>query len=205
MPEHSPTIGLNPNFSLSDSMKRPGVSPVSEVAQKSFDQFQQLQEAAFVDKLTGVYNQNAWNDFRSHIDYTRGDQFSIVMIDLNGLKDINDKGSHFAGDEYLKSTASYLASVFSRKGDRVFRTGGDEFVVVCEFIKPEDQNEFNSHYSSIFDPKLLEEKGLDFAYGIAHTDRQQDISFEDTFNRVDALMYQNKTVIKAANPDKYSR
>lgn len=187
--------------------KKEGREESQAKIEESQAKIEELEGQVFIDSLTGVYNRKAWEDFKNHSDYARGDQVNMVVIDLNGLKDINDKRGHDTGDEYIKSTALYLTEVFSRNGDKVFRLneGGDEFIIVSEFIKPENLDEFNSHIYSSFNHELLEKKGLDFAYGIAHTDPQQDISIGDTFKRAEASMYENKAEIKAANPDKYSR
>ena len=126
------------------------------------------------------------------------------MIDINGLKDMNDRDGHNAGDEYIKKTVSYVQSVFSRIGDKVYRIGGDEIGVVCKYTSPED-DEFKSYISSHFNYDTIEELGLDFAYGVARTDTQTDSSIKDTIKRADILMYQDKAAIKASNPGKYFR
>jgi len=195
------------NFSLSDSMNRQELteSPVLKAAEKSYEQLQKLKENAFIDNLTGAYNQNAWADFQSHFDQNRGGKTSIVMIDINGLKDLNDREGHSAGDEFIKKTVLYVKSVFSRTGDKVYRIGGDEIGVVCDYIPTKKRDEFNSYISGHFNPDVVGELGLDFAYGTAHTDPQQDMSIKSTIFRADMTMYDNKKEIKAANPDKYSR
>lgn len=195
------------NFSLADSMNESKLteSPVLKAAQQFYEQLEKLKKNAFIDNLTGAYNQNAWTDFQNHFDQNRGDKATVIMIDMNGLKDINDREGHSAGDESIKKTVSYIKSVFSRAGDRVYRIGGDEIGIVCDYVAIDKRDEFNSYISSHFNPGVIEELGLDFAYGTAHTDPKQDISIKSTIFRADMAMYENKKEIKAANPDKYSR
>ena len=173
----------------------------SEAAARS----EKAEQERLTDPLTGCYSRFAWEDFKKHFDLSRGNQATVIMIDLNGLKNINDEIGHLAGDQYIKDTVLYLQSIFSRSGDKVYRIGGDELAVICDFVPPEKIEEFSSYISSRFNHDLLEQKGLDFAYGAAHTDLSQDISLADAIKRADVAMYKNKNEIKAANPSKYSR
>lgn len=171
----------------------------------SYMKIKELENSNFMDSLAGCYNRNAWEDFQKHSDIGRGDKATIIIIDLNGLKKINDQEGHSVGDKYIKDTVSYLQEVFSRAGDQVYRIGGDELAIACNFVLPEKRDEFNLYLSSHFNYDLLNQKGLDFAFGVAHSDTQQDISIKDTINRADIAMYQNKKEIKDAHPEKYSR
>lgn len=204
MTEH---MGLNPGFDLSESITNSSLkeSPVLLAADRSREQNEELKKNAFIDKLTGIYNQNAWEDFQKHFDQNRGDKATVIIIDLNGLKGVNDREGHSTGDEYIKKTVLYLKSVFSRIDDRVYRIGGDEFGIVCDYVSAEKRDDFNSYILSHFSPDVIGGLGLDFAYGVAHTDIQTDASIKDTIKRADDLMYENKKEIKAANPEKYSR
>jgi len=90
----------------------------------------ELQRVASTDALTGLYN-------RQHLNTLSEDQSSVqqvagvIMVDINGLKQVNDKLGHQAGDELIIRAAKALRSSV-RERDLLFRVGGDEFVVlVC--------------------------------------------------------------------------
>ena len=86
-----------------------------------------LETAAKVDPLTGLYNRYA---FYSLIDREIVPQTgAVAMLDLVGLKQINDTYGHFAGDKALLSVAQSLRENM-REGDYAFRWGGDEFVAI---------------------------------------------------------------------------
>ena len=91
-----------------------------------------LEFDALVDPLTGVGNRRALErDLeRSLAQAVRhGHPLSVVMIDLDGLKAVNDRHGHDAGDQALKALAgSFVENL--RLGDGFYRTGGDEFVAV---------------------------------------------------------------------------
>jgi diguanylate cyclase (GGDEF)-like protein len=88
---------------------------------------------AETDTLTGLLNRRGWDRWlaREEERFRRfGDPASVVMMDLDGLKRINDTEGHDAGDAHLRRTAETLRSV-TRRGDPLARLGGDEFAMVA--------------------------------------------------------------------------
>lgn len=95
------------------------------------------------DSLTGVYNRRYINDFLSR-ELARSNrlskQFSLVMIDIDNFKGINDIYGHVCGDLVLTFFSNILTNTF-REVDVVGRYGGDEFII----IMPETSYEMASH------------------------------------------------------------
>ena len=91
-----------------------------------------LLEQAWTDHLTGAGNRRALEDVLGRV-ITRSAQtwrfVSLMCFDIDNFKKYNDKYGHAAGDEVLRETVRLVKSAL-RKGDHVFRVGGDEFVVV---------------------------------------------------------------------------
>src|SRR5205085_12344787 len=89
-----------------------------------------LAVAARTDALTGLLNRRALDALLKEWD---GARFSgtVAVLDLNGLKAINDGHGHAAGDAAIQLVARALKGLF-RITDPVFRTGGDEFLVLLE-------------------------------------------------------------------------
>ncbi|WP_304641093.1 7TM diverse intracellular signaling domain-containing protein [Pseudomonas sp.] len=91
------------------------------------------------DALTGLANRNGLDD---HLQAAmlrtarRGDRLALVMVDLDGFKEINDSHGHESGDEVLREVARRM-NLVARGSDFVARFGGDEFVVVAEQIGEE--------------------------------------------------------------------
>lgn len=79
-----------------------------------------------VDQLTGLYNRQC---FYSDAEKVKKDNLILIACDLNGLKDINDSGGHFAGDEALMALSSALLKA-GGKDFLSYRMGGDEFMIV---------------------------------------------------------------------------
>lgn len=103
------------------------------------------------DSLTGLPNRRALSEdtHRMLNRYTSQGQISIIAIDLDGFKAVNDGYGHSAGDQLLQLVASRLQKSMG-EGDVIYRTGGDEFVVLTN-------NNYNFPYElQTFCNKLIE-------------------------------------------------
>lgn len=92
-----------------------------------------LFEMATKDALTGAYNRNYFTDaFDKKASEARrtGNPFSIILLDVDHFKSINDQYGHLKGDYVLKEIASILKENL-RESDVVCRWGGEEFIVLC--------------------------------------------------------------------------
>lgn len=85
------------------------------------------------DSLTGLYNRRTFLALANHEIETAkrfGHELFVVCADVDGLKEVNDKLGHAAGDELLRSVAEILRATF-RKSDIIARVGGDEFSILA--------------------------------------------------------------------------
>jgi diguanylate cyclase (GGDEF)-like protein len=92
-----------------------------------------LDELAYRDPVTGLYNRHAAGEHLQHYVATArstGAGFSIVSVDLDNFKQINDSLGHDVGDRVLQLIAGRLAGLL-QPGARAYRFGGDEFVIIC--------------------------------------------------------------------------
>jgi diguanylate cyclase (GGDEF)-like protein len=100
-----------------------------------------LEALTLTDELTGVANRRGFNNaFHRELSLARRDEGRsgvVVMIDLDGFKQINDTYGHQAGDAYLRAVAQALAE-FVRSSDLVARLGGDEFALLLTDIDEKD-------------------------------------------------------------------
>jgi diguanylate cyclase (GGDEF)-like protein len=94
------------------------------------NRLEEAEKTASRDSLTGLRNRMS---VESNIEHRLAEnkKFSVMMLDLNDFKQVNDTFGHAAGDDLLKQFASELTAL-SRSGDVVGRWGGDEFVVVVD-------------------------------------------------------------------------
>lgn len=106
--------------------------PLLDMVRQIDDARRTAERTAMHDSLTGVGNRRYLNeiiDARLEILRTRGEPFSILQLDLDHFKDINDTLGHGAGDAMLRHVAKILKAAV-RPEDFVARTGGDEFVIL---------------------------------------------------------------------------
>ena len=112
---------------------------------------EQLRNIALYDNLTGLPNRLLLED-RMGQAMRRADRggshFTVMFVDLDRFKPVNDNFGHRAGDEVLKVVAQRLSGCV-RKADTVARAGGDEFVIVL--------SEVNAHDASLVGRKILDE------------------------------------------------
>ena len=96
------------------------------------NELRRLSEAARGDSLTGLGNHRAFQeDLKREIERRAraGSCFSVVMLDLDGLKKINDTLGHQVGDDRLRAVGECVSATM-RASDSAYRTGGDEFMVL---------------------------------------------------------------------------
>ena len=156
---------------------------------------------AYRDSLTGLRNTNsywAWiTDFDKEIE-TKDIVFGVLVLDINYLKETNDRYGHDVGNKLIVSAARLISDIFKRSP--VFRIGGDEFLVILQNRDLDDVNEL----LKIFDEECLnksvdtdkESIPVSIAKGFARYDSEKDTNFMDVFNGADDAMYENKRKIK---------
>jgi two-component system cell cycle response regulator len=117
-----------------------------QVFERLMQQRQQLHDLAHTDELTGVATRRSLEEYlRTQLQVARErvEELSVVILDLDRFKEINDTFGHAAGDAVLKALGSWLRSESSlRTHDRPGRYGGDEFVVVLPGTGPDGARRF---------------------------------------------------------------
>ena len=163
-------------------------------------QYRNAVDLANRDALTEVKNKRAYAqcemELDNQIDAGKISGFSIVICDLNGLKNVNDTLGHKAGDDFIKSGCKYICDTFDHSP--VFRIGGDEFAIIVKGRDFERRDELMERFRTIMNEN--KQKGLvTVACGISDFDPVRDMRVQDVFERADALMYENKKFLKAGN------
>jgi len=148
---------------------------------------QVLHEQAHTDELTGLPNRRGWAEVLEaeqppFVDAQSAP--SVVIIDLDRLKEINDVQGHVAGDEYLQLAATTLAAA-SRDSDFVARLGGDEFGVLVGGPGPDAAEHVVARIREAFDAA-----GVAASLGYAAYDVEGGL--ERTWWRADQAMYAEK-------------
>lgn len=161
----------------------------------------EAQSSANIDALTGVFNRRAYLEaekrLNARIAAGAKPEFSIVMLDVNDLKQVNDTQGHQSGDRYLREACAVIRGVFTKSS--VFRVGGDEFAVIASG----DDHAHAERLVSLINEhneNALKNGGVVIACGMSRF--ENDGSVASVFERADKSMYENKAVLKAAHAGK---
>ena len=163
---------------------------------------EKLQFMAYYDPLTGLLNRRVMGsilkrEFNRAIRYKT--QLSLVFIDVNDFKLVNDTFGHDAGDELLKYLASLLSEM-SRESDVATRFAGDEFVLIlpetsvssAEMMLDRMQNYIDNH------PLMMESNIVPFSvsFGISSTEDETICDHKKLLKRADEALYEKKKAQK---------
>lgn len=155
------------------------------------------QEMATTDPLTGMRNRRYFQD-RLREECARTDRtyqpFSLIVLDLDHFKDVNDAHGHPVGDEMLAHVA-HLISGSVRSCDVACRVGGDEFAVLCPGARGEEARRVAERVRRALEETPLslrdrQEASLTASLGIAV--REPDGGTEDLVRQADMALYRAK-------------
>ena len=158
---------------------------------------------AYKDSLTGVGNKTAYikktNEINEQIRNGFKD-FAVVMIDINGLKAVNDNYGHANGDLYIKGCCHIICEVF--KHSPVYRIGGDEFAVILTgedfLIRQSRVKEIREIFAKAYGNEEAEPWAR-YSASVGMADfAVNDKSVEFVFQRADKQMYEEKEKFKHA-------
>ena len=146
------------------------------------------------DTLTGIFNRRMYDVAISTAD--RKKSLTIVNIDINQFKKINDTKGHKFGDDVLKICGQKLQHYFAKYGF-TYRIGGDEFCIICKNIKPHIIKAiFEVVETDVVEIKV--QTGIDkvFSYGYCEYIKNGKYDIFDCIKKADAQMYEYKNFFK---------
>lgn len=167
-----------------------------EAALKNLELFEEVKNLAVRDGLTGLYNyRHFWELLGHEVEQSRRYEtpLSLLFLDLDSFKVINDTLGHSQGDAVLKTLADYLQGAL-RQADVICRYGGEEFVVLLPKTPFEQAimlaERLRQKISELVIP--LPERDLRFTVSIGVSSLISGMDGEALVNAADAAMYQAK-------------
>lgn len=156
-----------------------------------------MKKQAYQDELTGVKNVTAYDmkvrGLNRRIVQGKA-AFAVVMVDLNQLKEVNDRFGHEKGNIALKNLCHAICHLY--KHSPVYRIGGDEFVVILEGEDYDNRDalfekvQAFEHIRDIYGDQPWTQ--IAASAGMAVYDKTCDATYQAVFNRADARMYEKK-------------
>jgi diguanylate cyclase (GGDEF)-like protein len=155
-----------------------------------------IRDLTLRDELTGLYNLRGFTILGEHavrVAQRSQQPLSVLYVDLDNLKHINDTLGHTIGSAFLHETAELLKETF-RETDVIGRIGGDEFAVVCQCAHvaisiaaerlQEASRERNAQGSHVFP--------LTFSIGYATAEEHGQQTLNELMTEADRAMYEQK-------------
>ena len=161
----------------------------------------ELTKYATTDSLTGVLNRKTglfYLEKQIQLCKRYGNFFSIAYIDVNYLKEINEKFGENCGDEVLKIICSIIKNDI-RESDTVCRLGGDEFLILFSMTSIEEARivwERIEKKLDIYNSSKAKPFDISAACGLAQFEANDDKNLEELINIADEEMYRNKIAFK---------
>jgi|GEM_PF-1221388 len=152
-----------------------------------------LQSLSDTDSLTGLFNRRYLDStFHKEVQNTKryNTPFSIILLDLDDFKKINDVFGHAKGDSVLKQVADLLVNN-SRKNDIIGRWGGEEFLIVCPLTNLENAKVLAQKLCHLLESTTFEvDRKVTGSMGV--TEYNKESSYDDCFKVVDKALYKAK-------------
>ncbi|MBQ6961565.1 MAG: amino acid permease [Clostridia bacterium] len=170
---------------------------INKWERKAASERDQARTIVLTDPLTRVKSKQAFlireKEFDDAIAAGTAEKFAVAVCDVNGLKVINDTLGHKAGDEYIIKASRMICDIFQHSP--VYRTGGDEFVVV---LTGRDYLIRKELVLALHDRSVehISTNEVVISGGLSDYKPGEDTSFHDAFERADALMYEEKKLLK---------
>lgn len=150
------------------------------------------------DYLTGLFNRRQLDDYLNRKIGDHTGKFSVMMIDIDDFKRINDRYGHYSGDRALISAANILRNSL-REDDFISRYAGDEFVVI---MNTTDRTDLENAVDRIRENIKKQNKSrsypfeIDFSIGYDTYESCEGMTLEQCIKHVDSLMYREKKTKK---------
>jgi diguanylate cyclase (GGDEF)-like protein/PAS domain S-box-containing protein len=158
---------------------------------------EQLRSESIKDDLTGLLNRRGFDTLGKHtisLADREKRRLLIVFIDLDGMKNINDRFGHHRGDVALLAAADLLRQTF-RKSDVVARMGGDEFAIIAQCKNDDDKSHIQRRLSENLE-RINEQSAalyrLSLSVGLVDYDGAESRPLEDMLDLADKAMYEAK-------------
>lgn len=152
-----------------------------------------LQSLSDTDSLTGLFNRRYLDSaFHKEVQNTQryNTHFSIILLDIDDFKKINDNFGHDKGDSVLRQVAEILVDN-SRKNDIIGRWGGEEFLLVCPHTNLENAKVLAQKLCHLLQSTTFEvDQQITGSMGVTEYDKES--SYDECFKVVDKALYKAK-------------
>uniref|UniRef100_UPI00131AB9FE GGDEF domain-containing protein n=1 Tax=Beijerinckia sp. L45 TaxID=1641855 RepID=UPI00131AB9FE len=148
------------------------------------------------DPLTKLYNRSFYNDEMNRLERKGPHPVTVLVGDLNGLKQANDQLGHAAGDDLLRRIGEVLGEAVKAPFTAA-RIGGDEFAVLMPASEEHEAESLMADIAALIEANNQFYPGLPLSLSIGAATERAGERLEATINRADARMYEAKRLYYA--------
>ena len=151
----------------------------------------EMSEKSNIDELTKLFNRTYLSEIK--LKHDKDSYLSVIAIDGNNIKKINDSFGHPIGDEAIKHISSSMKIIF-RENDYLFRVGGDEFVVIlmnCQFDKAK---ELGDKLKENVEQKPFIINGLSISISMGVVEKNDNMTIDEALKLADIQLYEDKKI-----------
>ena len=170
---------------------------IERTTQELEESNRQLAHLAQIDRLTGLFNRGETeHTLKTMLSQAQefGEPLSVLMMDVDDFKTINDGYGHAVGDDTLKTIASVLRKHTRRGTDVPGRWGGDEFFVIFSGLASDKAREIAERIARLVESKSVLPDGSRVTVSIGVVTAASDDTPDTLFKRADAALYDAKLI-----------
>lgn len=159
--------------------------------EKSYTHSKKMEELSITDSLTHLFNRRYfYRRLKEEMARAKRQKHpvSLLVVDLDNLKEYNDSHGHLKGDDALRGVAQAITNSIRQDVDNGFRYGGDEFAVILPYSDSDESGDVAERIRKTFEDFRLE--GTSLSIGLAELDFEEEV--DDFVTRADSAMYISK-------------
>ena len=194
-PKHIDLSTVTGKFAEMQALIGNEIKKANEVITQLTSQVKTLEEKSNLDSLTKVFNRRALSSYLENVcsHEKLKYEFHMLLLDIDDFKNINDTYGHVAGDKVLIFISNILRKAL-RDGDKIFRYGGEEFIIVLNRTDDEHCKKITSRLLELVRANKLLYKGetLRVTMSVGVTKFSQGDTPDSIIDRTDKALYKAK-------------
>jgi diguanylate cyclase (GGDEF)-like protein len=189
------TNSIKQHFNQIQSHINDEIDVANDIIGSLLKEVKKLEKKSQIDPLTKLYNRRSMDEYLSQLEHIElhGSDIHIIMVDIDDFKAVNDTYGHLVGDKVLIFLSNLLQKTL-RDGDRVFRYGGEEFLLVLNRVDDEVCMRIIQRILHLVRTNKLtyQDHRISITLSIGATTYRKDDTLTTVLQRADEALYEAK-------------